>query len=516
MKKIIYIILAVGLFLYSCSESITDSPLKNRYPNTFVTLYPDPGVQLNQQKSRLKVHWWGDDPDGLLAGYYFKWIGIDSSWSFTTKNDSIFSLPIGTVDTNYTFIVSAADDQGNGIYDQVVLIGDENVGPEPFVDLNGDGVWTEGEPFYDIGLVDPNPASQSYPIKNTPPEIEWNELSVLPEKTLPVITVGWNASDLDGDESISVINIALNDTTEYISLNGFVRLITLRLSKNSESEPKMEVLINGDENKIADDLLPNLLLNDNNRIYIQAEDISGAKSRFIALPDTSRNWYVEKPNGNLLLVDDYNENQAVNDFYTEIFSTIQGGVMAGKFNLFDFRNTKLPFESITLYQTLKLFDYVFWYSDGTPNLEAISQVSQKYINSGGKIAYSMSISDSSSKFEYSLSTLQSFLPIDNYDRNSVTFLFAGASVLSVAPEKNYPNLQTASTIAYVRGFYPNENSSFTIYNLTSNALNGHIAFMDNSKNLFFIGLPLHACNKFENSVSDLLEMIFFDDFGLTP
>jgi hypothetical protein len=46
------------------------------------------------------------------------WEGIDSNWSFTTSNDSIFSLPIGSSDTVYTFKVSAVDAEGNGLYDQ--------------------------------------------------------------------------------------------------------------------------------------------------------------------------------------------------------------------------------------------------------------------------------------------------------------------------------------------------------------------------------------------------------------
>ncbi len=36
---------------------------------------------------------------------------------FTSKNDSIFALPIGTVDTSFTFLVSAVDNAGNGKYD---------------------------------------------------------------------------------------------------------------------------------------------------------------------------------------------------------------------------------------------------------------------------------------------------------------------------------------------------------------------------------------------------------------
>ncbi len=49
-----------------------------------------------------------------------------------------------------------------------------------------------------LDAIDASPASQKFPIKNSSPEINWNDLRVLPEKSFPAITVGWDASDLDG------------------------------------------------------------------------------------------------------------------------------------------------------------------------------------------------------------------------------------------------------------------------------------------------------------------------------
>ncbi len=39
-------------------------------------------LDISQQKSKLQVHWWGDDKDGLVIGYLFKWEGIDENWTF--------------------------------------------------------------------------------------------------------------------------------------------------------------------------------------------------------------------------------------------------------------------------------------------------------------------------------------------------------------------------------------------------------------------------------------------------
>ena len=121
MQKLIKVILLLVLIFYSssCYEDLTDNPTGNRAPDTFLFLHPDSTVA--QQPSRLKVSWWGDDPDGTILGYYFKWSGIDSGWTFTRSNDSLFSLPIGSADTTYLFRVSAVDNEGNGVYDNSIV-----------------------------------------------------------------------------------------------------------------------------------------------------------------------------------------------------------------------------------------------------------------------------------------------------------------------------------------------------------------------------------------------------------
>ncbi len=226
--KIKYLFIAVAAVLvFSCSENITDNKIENIAPETHLFLQPDSGI--SQQQSKLSVNWWGDDPDGLINGYYFKWEGLDDSWTFTVKNDSTFFLPIGSADTNYAFTVMAADNGGNNVYDENIERNGINLGGEPFIDENGDGIYNEGETFIDIGLVDPTPALQNFPIKNTAPTIEWNQLSSLPQRSLPVISVGWAADDLDGPESVSKIRLALNDTTEAVTFDNSVNFVTLRI-----------------------------------------------------------------------------------------------------------------------------------------------------------------------------------------------------------------------------------------------------------------------------------------------
>ena len=72
MKKILLVIsFAAQVLFLSCSEDPVSNPVGNRLPDTGLFLYPDSTI--GQQFSRLQVHWWGDDPDGLILGFYIKW-----------------------------------------------------------------------------------------------------------------------------------------------------------------------------------------------------------------------------------------------------------------------------------------------------------------------------------------------------------------------------------------------------------------------------------------------------------
>ena len=210
-------------------------------------------------------------------------------------------------------------------------------------------------------MIDPTPASTLFPIRNSAPVLNWNELSFLPDTSFPVVTVAWNASDLDGDESITNIQIALNDTNNFVSLPGSVRLITLRGINFNSGNPEVEILINASPQNIHPEKLQGLLLNGDNRIFIRAADLSGASSEIIQLPDTSSTWFVKKPKGEVLIFDDFRgtatSNLQTTQFYNQVFSTMNGGVLTEKFDVFDLAKNSIAFESVTLLETIKLLGF---------------------------------------------------------------------------------------------------------------------------------------------------------------
>lgn len=241
------------------------------------------------------MNWWGDDPDGLVVGFYFSWDGVN--WGFTTRNDSVFALQIGVKDTTYLFRVIAVDNSGNGIYDNQIVRNGINLGAEPFVDANGNAKYDAGETYYDIGATDPVIASLPVPIRNSAPTLAVNSVTILPDTSFPIMTFGWDAADADGDQTISKVNVVLNDTNQavnVIALKGTARVITLRCKDFVSLNPETEILLDGNENTIFGTKLKGIKLNSRNALYVQAEDISGAKSKFVRIPADTTKWFVKK------------------------------------------------------------------------------------------------------------------------------------------------------------------------------------------------------------------------------
>jgi hypothetical protein len=499
MKKFIFIITLLSLFVTSCYENPIDNPVGNKAPKTSVFLLPDSVI--SSQPSRLSLYWTGDDPDGFVIGYYFSWDGIN--WEFTKSNDSTFALQIGAADTSYVFKVAAVDDGGNGLYDSVVSRNGIEYGPEPFNDLNFNGSYDAGEPFTDIGLIDANPAEIKIPIKNSAPVITWNKLSFLPDTSFPVMTFSWNATDLDGDASISVINIALNDTNNLVRLKGGVRTVTLRTK--DFNNPSMDILLDGNTNNVFSEKLNGLKLNDFNEFYVQAIDISGAKSPFIKLPSDDKKWFVKKPSGTFLIVDDYSPTDAAPSFYNNMMDSLN---LTGKYDIYDIRKNTPPFINITFFETIKLFKHLLWYTDSYPSIDLASATTQKYIDAGGKIFFSMLFPQS-----LDLNVIQEILPILPDSVDIKVSIFPGQKVIPDSSAEGYPALEMSSSVFWVCSFYVNNLAAKPVYYLANNTVKSSIGFMRNEKNLFVIGLPLHKLNGGGANVKQLLQKVF-NEFGL--
>ena len=62
-------VVIVLLLLAGCSKEHPDQPIAGKPPRTFLWLFPDSTIA--EGISREHVRWWGEDPDGLIAGFLF-------------------------------------------------------------------------------------------------------------------------------------------------------------------------------------------------------------------------------------------------------------------------------------------------------------------------------------------------------------------------------------------------------------------------------------------------------------
>lgn len=280
----------------------------------------------------VRVFWDGQDPDGTVSHFEFKWIyapgsqpaGYDSSvWVPTTARDSLFTLYAPDSVVAPTFVVRAIDN--------------------------------DGQP-------DPTPAREDFQFVNAAPSVHFNLTP--PDTTLPVTSFGWRASDPDGDINHATYRIWLDGAENQAHLvTGTTFTFTTPDFQNAQGVVESRT----------------------RTAYITAIDDGGRMS----LPD-SFSWAVTPVVGTTLLVDDMPPNVAgastADQFYRGELSARLG---AGNYTIIDL-NIRNPFHTpADVRETFKLFPNVFWYSETNPSLSPILQMSgppiHDYVSGGGHL-----------------------------------------------------------------------------------------------------------------------------------
>ncbi len=260
--------------------------------------------------SRQHLSWWGEDIDGEIIGYWYRW-NVDTSWTFTQNESETFFVPIRKEMDVFSFQVKAMDNDS---------------------------------------IVDSTPAEIVLPIHNSAPEIEFRYrsnplLADIPSDTsftFPTRTFVWDVQDLDGAETIIDLFYVLDDTLseEWVHLDAAsYTSITL-----TNIEPGFHTF------------------------YIKARDIAGAESRIIQFPDPLNQsepdyWKVMPVNGNVLIVDDFaqdTQNNAQN-WYKEMLESILG---TNEYSVWEI-GEELPYSSVDIAANLNYFDRVLWYTANT-------------------------------------------------------------------------------------------------------------------------------------------------------
>lgn len=294
---------------------------------------------LDTTPSRQIISWWGDDPDGKVVGYYYQW-DYEAEPTYTTLERDTFFVPIRSKYDEFSFKVWAVDDDG---------------------------------------AEDPSPATLRFPVFNTPPTIDFklnsNPRAVgndeVTNYTFPTRTFYWDAYDLDGQETITSIWYALDDTSNWVQLPGDADNVTLR------------------------DLPPG-----EHQFFVKAQDISGAFSSTITFPDRDdpavpNHWVVKDTRGDILLVNDFAQDQnlyLVQTFYTGLLDEIVGPEGYSVWEIGSDRTpainaeNSLPYSQIDIEANLGYFKKVIWFAHlGRPNLSGAGLAITRFVKNGGNV-----------------------------------------------------------------------------------------------------------------------------------
>ncbi len=272
--------------------------------------------------SRQQLHWWGEDPDGDIVGYYYKW-STDSSWTYTQDEQGLFFVPITSELDVFSFQVKAMDQDS---------------------------------------IIDATPARLVLPIQNSAPEISFryrsNPLLVdMPTDTsftFPTRTFVWDVYDQDGNSSITDVFYAIDDPCD----SCWVQL---------DAAEYASITITG-------------LSSGFHTFYAKTRDIAGAESDIISFPDTNNidepdYWKVLPVVGNTLIVDDFpqDDQNVAQSWYRTVLDTIVGSNDYSVWEIGD----ELPFSSTDVTATLQYFDHIVWYAAYTQK--------ESYLDASGSI-----------------------------------------------------------------------------------------------------------------------------------
>jgi hypothetical protein len=257
----------------------------------------------------IRVFWDGQDPDGSVSDFEFKWIyapgsqpaGYDSNtWIPTTLRDSLFTLYAPDSVVAPTFVVRAIDNDG---------------------------------------VPDPTPARQDFQFLNAAPSVRFTLTP--PDTTLPVVTLGWQGSDPDGN---------INKATYRLWLDG--------------AEDRAQIISTTSHTLTTPDFQNGGGVVEQRRrtVYVAAIDDGGRMS-----PPDSFSWNVVTPTGTTLLVDESGFSSA-DAFYRGELSTRLG---SNNYTVIDL-GVRNPFRTpADVLETFKLFPNVFWYAELNASLSTV-------------------------------------------------------------------------------------------------------------------------------------------------
>ena len=408
--------------IVSCKKG---NPVAHTPPKTVIFVDTISLSGKNRLEGVVPLKWSGYSSDGYIASYEISING--SPWkNIGSTEDSTFTFKLiqGQDSSNINFCVRAVDN---------------------------------------YGIIDPSPPCLVVPVKDTPPTVALAKPKT--DTAYVVFTMTWTANDIEGAQAIDSIFIKIN-SGKWFALSSQADMVTF-VPANAYATGATTAKVYMDSNAV---LLPQqingLLLNDTNRIYIKARDISGEYSNV----DSTETIYFKNQTSDLLVIGaDGNSSPKPQNVYFPLLSAAYG-----KFDFVDYEtngaiNQPLLWSpTFTLY--ISLYDKIFIYTDsktyGVSNPQLLLQLGassfQTFLNKGGKLLILSNLPSSIAAG----SNLYQFLPLDSLASSSLGIPRISTGNLATPDSANaaqYPVLISSANVSLAVPFYP-QASALVLYN----------------------------------------------------
>lgn len=374
-----------------------DDPVENQPPETRLFLDQINRNGTNRLESVVELHWWGEDADGVVVGYEISQNLTD--WTFVEVTDSVFvfSAPADADTADIKFYVRAVDDQE---------------------------------------LRDPTPAELVIPIKNTEPEVVFDDAYTPFDTTLCVWTQKWTVSDVDGFETLDSVFIKINDS-QWAAFAPNLDLVTLVPQNPAQAGSGNALLYAGSQDEPLETLLGDFRLDDFNTMYVRARDKGGLESA----TDTSKTLFVRSRGSESLYINGW--RQAAEVILPEI-AAAEDGALPDQYSVLD-PDSLLPQKNVTEQHLFSLYNRIYWVANNLSSqylvLESSGNNIQNFLNDGGKFFLMFQIPRN---FETN-SAFISYSPIDSVPGFDVfAAIRPDGSILAVEGAAGYSDMPNTS------------------------------------------------------------------------
>lgn len=390
IQPLFIILVSAGLMFVSCKEPISGNRNENLPPTTKLTVESINRGSDFRLSSQLKISWFGTDPDGYVIGYEYAINDTsENAWTYTTKTDSTFILPItaGDKEADVLFKVRAVDNDS---------------------------------------LRDPVGARLVYPIVNSKPTVAINRIQSPPDTLFSVSSFGWSFDDPDGLQNIIRTEIAVNDTVDgWVSIpfteeNEGEIFISLEVDNSSAGEKEAQVFVGRSYSTLEDNgaevKIPGVKVGEKNMFYVRAVDAAEEASETDTL-----SWFIKEQKSRVLFLNDFassseTANKEVFDLHLDLLRsagiepdvwTINDGVVVQeRVTLSEAFPTVID---PTLRKTLAKWDHVYWISnDLDRNIVYAQDILADFIKQGGTMFVNIPV-----KRKNLGEDLFNFLPVDS-------------------------------------------------------------------------------------------------------